>query len=503
MSFLARSLAFAAAFSLAASPALALEVVGRIDELVPAAYHTPPDAQQMEARKLDPIVRNETLTTTDAGGLLVTFADGSELTLGANSQAVIDEFVYPGPGQGNATIELISGVFRFVSGQMDEAGVQIETPTASIGIRGTTIYTAVSPTVTIQITQEGRSWMKSRTTGKTVEIEAGSAVSVDGAGNFSDTVPFGASVDQSGYENPEVMLGIVPADDSTVPREIDMLPSRRASGVGGRIKFALAQPTDMIIQDQNSQQAYLAGFLLWEQGYNPDLLNAVNVARSRATGVMTRRTSAIGSAAGRATRAARPRDRSNDIIVGVLVSTTPTAATDWIVTQGNQEIHFAQGASFGSIVSPAGGDIVSLNNSGASQTTMVKTFTLGPGQRLFSLAGLAAFVTTEFPEYVDGGYNDDASIILRTESGQVIDISELFSADVDTALFSPTSVANSPISDPTPGDGAGITSWRTFLTRLRVAPGSNITIEVRVRNVTDTAFPSAVLLNNIIGAGSR
>lgn len=503
MTFLARSFAVLAALAFAAPPAFALEVVGRIDELVPAAFHTPPDAAQMEARKMDPVVRDETLTTTDDGGLLVTFADGSELTLGPNSQAVIDEFVYPGPGQGNATIELISGVFRFVSGQMDEAGIQVETPTASIGIRGTTIYTAVSPTVTVQITQTGHSWLKSKVTGKVVEIEAGNAVSVDRAGVFSAKVPFGASVDQAGFENPEVMLGIVPADDDTVPREIEMLPSRREAGAGGRVKFALAKPTDMMIQDANTQQAYLAGFLLWEAGYHPETRAAADVARGRATGVMTRRTSQIGSAAGRATRAARPRDRSNDIVVGVLVSTSPVVQTDWIVTEGLANLHLMRGPTFGEITGPAGGEIVSLNQSGVGQTTMVKTFTLGPGQRLFSLTGFANFVTTEFPEFINEGFNDDVSVILKTQSGQVIDISQLFTANVDKSNFTFTPNLPGPLCCHNFPQGGGQTGWREFVQRIRAAPGSTITIEVSIRNVGDFAYPSAALLNGVIGSGSR
>lgn len=502
MTRFARALAVVAA--LAATPAaFALEVVGRIDDLVPAAFHTPPEAAQMEARKMDPVVRNETLTTTDQGGLLVTFADGSELTLGANSTAVIDEFVYPGPGQGNATIELISGVFRFVSGQMDEGGIKMETPTASIGIRGTITYTAVSQSVTVQITEKGRSYLQSKATGQIVDVEAGSAISVDRLGKFSPKVPFGTAVTESGYENPEVMLGVVPADaGDDLAREIKMLPSRRDASAGG-IRFALAKPTDMIIQDTNTQQAYLAGFLLWEEGYHPSVRIAADVARGRTAGVMTRHTSAIGSAAGRATRAARPRDRSNDIVVGVLVSTTSLQGTDWIVTQGNPSIHFAEGANFGSITPPAGGTIVSLNQAGEAQTTMIKTFTMGPGQRLFSLSGFANFVTTEFPDFVGSGFNDDVSIVLKTQSGQVIDISQLFAASVNGDLFTNVTGMPVPLTGFNPDDGAGETGWRNFLERLRVAPGSTVTIEVTVRNVGDRDYPSAVLLNNVIGAGSR
>ncbi len=490
--------------ALSAPPALALEAVGRIDNLVPAAFHTPPGGQQMEARQLDPVVRDETLTTTDAGGLLITFADGSELTLGPNSTAVIDEFVYPGPGQGNATIELVSGVFRFVSGQMDEANVDIDTPVASIGIRGTVVYAAVTPDATVQVTQKGKAFVRSKITGELVDVEAGSAISVDKQGRFSPKIPFGATVDKAGYESPEVMLGLVPEEVQTFPGEIEMLPSESDAEAGG-IVFALAKPTDMLIQDDNTQQAYLAGFLLWEAGYQPSDLEQTGVAQSRAIGVLTRRTGAIGSAAGRATRAARPRDRGNDIVVGVLTGGGGLTQTDWTVTLGTASIHYRESPDFGPITLPVGGagPIVSLNNSGVPETVMVKTFTMGPGQRLFSLSGFANFVTSEFPRYVGTQFNDTVQVILTTESGQQIDITDLFSASVNGSNLTSLLGAPPPLAGQNAGDEAGQTGWRQFLQRLRVAPGSTVTLEVRVRNVGDTNLPSALLINNVNGSGGR
>jgi hypothetical protein len=487
-----------------ASSASAMEQIGRIDNLVPAAFHTPPGAERMEARQLDPVVRDETLTTTDAGGLLVTFADGSELTLGPNSTAVIDEFVYPGPGQGNATIELVSGVFRFVSGQMDEANIDIDTPVASIGIRGTVIYAAVSHEATVQVTQRGAAYTRSKVTGEIVEVEAGSAVSVDKQGKFSPKMPFGAAVDKAGYDSPEVMLGLVPEEVQAFPGEIEMLPSARDPNAGG-IVFALAKPTDMLIHDDNTQKTYLAGFLLWEAGYNPGALQGADVARSRAIGVLTRRTGAIGSAAPRATRAARPRDRSNDVIAGVLTGGGELQQSDWMVTLGDASIHYSESASYGPIGLPDGGagPIVSLNNAGVPETAMVKTFTMGAGQRVFSLSGFANFVTSEFPRYVGSQYNDTVQVILTTQSGQQIDITDLFTASVNGSNLTSILGAPSPLAGQNAGDEAGQTGWRRFLQRLRVAPGSTVTIEVRVQNVSDTALPSALLINNVVGSGGR
>lgn len=487
-----------------AAHAQTYESVGRIDNLVPAAFHTPPGGQQLAARQLDPVVRDETLTTTDEGGLLVTFADGSELTLGANSTAVIDEFAYPGPGQGNATIELVSGVFRFVSGQMDEAGVKVETPTASIGIRGTVIYVVVlKDGTTIQITDRGAASVYSKKTGKTAIVEEETGVSVDPAGELSIPVSFSEGVDQSEFQNPELLLGLVPTDaQEGYPNEIALLPSISRTTPPSNRKYNLAKPGEIVVDNaQTGGRPYLAAYFMWD-GTNGRPVSNADIARARAVANLTRRTSEIGSAIGSATGAVRPRDRINDGIVGVFTSTTPLAETPWTVTTGTASIHFREGATFGSIGPQVpGAPIVSLNNSGVPETVMVKTFTLGPGDRVFDISGFANFITAEFPRYV-GQFNDTATVILRTPGGQELDLSELFSASVDGSDFTPTPGLPLPQNGQRPTDG-GQTGWRAFFSKLRVAPGGTVTIEVRVRNARDVALPSGVLLNGVVGTGGR
>lgn len=67
--------------------------------------------------------------------------DESSLKLGPNSEVVIDEFVYdPADGSGEIAARAASGTFRFVSGligRRDAQDVEIETPVATLGVRGT------------------------------------------------------------------------------------------------------------------------------------------------------------------------------------------------------------------------------------------------------------------------------------------------------------------------------------------------------------------------------
>src|SRR5690606_28861822 len=65
--------------------------------------------------------------------------------LGDNADLVIDEYVYKPNADGNkAALKVAAGVARFVSGAMEKAGggkaLNISTPVATIGIRGTDFF---------------------------------------------------------------------------------------------------------------------------------------------------------------------------------------------------------------------------------------------------------------------------------------------------------------------------------------------------------------------------
>lgn len=86
----------------------------------------------------DEIYRQANVYTRDHGGLELAFDDGSSLTLGPNTDLVIDEFVYqPSTGDGEAALSLTRGVLRLVSGRVPSERVRIGTPVATVGIRGT------------------------------------------------------------------------------------------------------------------------------------------------------------------------------------------------------------------------------------------------------------------------------------------------------------------------------------------------------------------------------
>ena len=121
---------------LAAVPAAAN--VGRTTAVVQQARGTPPrQTTRVLVPKLD-LFENERIQTDDRGVTQILFRDGTHLTVGPNSDLVIDRFVYdPDTSAGELAAELGRGVLRFVGGQISKRGrAAITTPVAVIGVRG-------------------------------------------------------------------------------------------------------------------------------------------------------------------------------------------------------------------------------------------------------------------------------------------------------------------------------------------------------------------------------
>lgn len=127
-----------AALAVSVAPTYA-QAVGRTSAVRPDATQSAPGAQPSTLRLNDQIVRNARLDTTGSGALEVVFADSSKFSLGPNSNAVVDEFLYAGPGSpgGAQSINVAKGVFRFVSGAVPKENVKLKSSTVTIGIRGT------------------------------------------------------------------------------------------------------------------------------------------------------------------------------------------------------------------------------------------------------------------------------------------------------------------------------------------------------------------------------
>ncbi|MFT5786937.1 MAG: VCBS repeat-containing protein, partial [Ascidiaceihabitans sp.] len=87
------------------------------------------------------IYQNDILSTTIDGKTSVTFSDGTIFSLAQSSRMVIDTLIYDPEGSENAgSFTLLTGGFVFIAGQVAKTGdMDVNTPTATLGIRGTTV----------------------------------------------------------------------------------------------------------------------------------------------------------------------------------------------------------------------------------------------------------------------------------------------------------------------------------------------------------------------------
>jgi hypothetical protein len=86
------------------------------------------------------VYSGDIVQTGPNGKLGITLADGTAFNMSKNARMVLDEFVYDPNGKSNSSfISLTKGSFTFIAGAIAKSGnMKIDTPVATMGIRGTT-----------------------------------------------------------------------------------------------------------------------------------------------------------------------------------------------------------------------------------------------------------------------------------------------------------------------------------------------------------------------------
>jgi hypothetical protein len=88
----------------------------------------------------DDIVRNELVRTKADSSAKFVLRDSTNLLLGPNSTLKLDRAVFSSEkGVGDIAVKLTLGSFRFITGNLAKESYAINTPLATLGIRGTTL----------------------------------------------------------------------------------------------------------------------------------------------------------------------------------------------------------------------------------------------------------------------------------------------------------------------------------------------------------------------------
>jgi hypothetical protein len=115
----------------------------------------------------DPIYQGDIVATGADGKVGIAFADGTAFDLSSNARMAMTEFVYDPNSTSNATLlSLTKGTFTFVAGKIAKTGdMKIDTPVATMGIRGTTPHVEIMDDGTVKFStliEEGKDRAASR-----------------------------------------------------------------------------------------------------------------------------------------------------------------------------------------------------------------------------------------------------------------------------------------------------------------------------------------------------
>ena len=175
-----------AGLTLAVAGAAFAHEVGDVQAVERNAFGTPPDASKEPKHAGDAVAFKELLETLPKSGMLVRFTDGSKLTLGAESKVLVDDFVYdPGNPTSKALISLPAGKLRYVTGSMPKGQTTIDTPTATMVLRGTNVAVDSRGDDTLLYVEEGSVSVHSKQTGQDTLVKQGESVLIGANGIVS------------------------------------------------------------------------------------------------------------------------------------------------------------------------------------------------------------------------------------------------------------------------------------------------------------------------------
>lgn len=156
--------------------------IGAAAQVVNSVYGNPESTNQ--SQWLHPgtdVFHNETIVTAENSASRMVFKDDSQLSIGPISQVKLDTFVYdPNPTTQGVAISFVKGAFRFTSGHFGKENYSIQTPAASITVRGTAFTVAILPNGNEFITVESGTIFVTCHQGITVALNAGQMTFIPG-----------------------------------------------------------------------------------------------------------------------------------------------------------------------------------------------------------------------------------------------------------------------------------------------------------------------------------
>ncbi|WGD52022.1 VCBS domain-containing protein [Bradyrhizobium sp. CB1650] len=132
-------------YAQAAPGAASAEVIGHVTKLAGSATAVR-NGVSIILNNGDNVEKGDVVSTGADSTLGITFIDGTVFGLSSNARMVLNEMVYDPNGSNNSSLlSLVAGTITFVAGETAKHGdMKIDTPVATMGIRGTAVLTQIN-----------------------------------------------------------------------------------------------------------------------------------------------------------------------------------------------------------------------------------------------------------------------------------------------------------------------------------------------------------------------
>ncbi len=121
--------------------AYAAQPIGHVDSLSGSVSAFRADGLAVELAVGSPVYQGDEVVTATGGAVGLVLADQTAFSMAENGRITLDEMVYdPQSQEGSIGLSISEGIFTFISGEIaktDPEAMVIDTPVATIGIRGT------------------------------------------------------------------------------------------------------------------------------------------------------------------------------------------------------------------------------------------------------------------------------------------------------------------------------------------------------------------------------
>ena len=175
------------------------------------------------------VFRDEAVQTGTDSLAKIVFLDQTNLSVGPNARVMLNQYVYSGNrSAGKVTLNLLKGTYRFVTGDLDKKAYEIDTPVATIGVRGTTFDVSTTGARSVVTLLSGEVRVCTR------HASPQACVTLDQSGQAAVVTASGATIAPSGSQTRFAFSGLCGGSPGLC------VPTRLAEGPEGTQPTALA-----------------------------------------------------------------------------------------------------------------------------------------------------------------------------------------------------------------------------------------------------------------------